>query len=196
MSILGGFIGDLIKPVSEIIDQVVVDKDKKAQAKVDLARLQIEMTDKLEQRVHEQMIAQTEINKVEASNTSLFVAGWRPAVGWIGATALGYSYILMPMASWAATVIWGYDGTFPAIDGDVILYILGGMLGFGGLRSFEKVKGVSTDVLQDSPAASKNVPTATVVPYKYPLAKGKPTSYSSIGIPDYTQVPEDAPWKK
>ena len=87
-------------------------------------------------------LAQIETNKVEAANTSWFVAGWRPAVGWICAAALGYAAIIEPMARFTAAVGFKYVGAFPVIDTVLTLQILLGMLGLGSMRSLEKVKSV------------------------------------------------------
>lgn len=140
------FIGDIINGVKDLVSEVVVDKDKRDQINYQLAELQ----DKAEARYHEEMMGQVEINKVEASSGSLFVAGWRPFVGWVGGFGLAYSTMVQPLASWIARVV-GYSGDFPLIDNQLLLYVLGGMLGIGGLRTIEKIKGVSTNDYRDNP---------------------------------------------
>ena len=84
------------------------------------------------------ILGQIDINKIEASNENWLVSGWRPAVGWVCATALTYSAIIEPLARFIATVGFAYIGVFPVIDTTITLQVLLGMLGFGGLRSFEK----------------------------------------------------------
>lgn len=86
-------------------------------------------------------LAQVEVNAAEAKSANWFVAGWRPAVGWICAAALGYVAIIEPVARFIATVGVGYAGVFPAIDTTLTMQILLGMLGLGGMRTVEKVKG-------------------------------------------------------
>ncbi len=150
-------IGDLITGVKDLISEVVVDKDKRDQVNLELAKLQ----DQAQARLDNALIAQIDVNKVEASSGSLFVAGWRPAVGWVGAFGLAYNAIIEPFASWIARV-FGYPGNFPATNNELLLYILGGMLGLGGLRSFEKVKGVATnDMTAGSPPPGKVTTTET-----------------------------------
>lgn len=86
---------------------------------------------------------QLQVNQAEASNPSVFVAGWRPFIGWVCGSALVYQYIVRPMAPWAMQLV-GYP-LLPMPDlgmGD-LMAILGGMLGLGGLRTFEKFKGVA-----------------------------------------------------
>lgn len=88
------------------------------------------------------MNAQAEINKVEASSSKLFVAGWRPAVGWICAFGLAYAIILKPFIEFIAG-LFGYSGTFPVIEGDILTTTLFGMLGLGAMRTVEKVTGAA-----------------------------------------------------
>lgn len=86
--------------------------------------------------------AQTEVNKVEASSGSLFVAGWRPAVGWICVAGLGYAVILEPLAEFIARLL-GYSGAFPDLNAEVLNTTLWGMLGLGAMRSAEKITGAA-----------------------------------------------------
>ena len=85
--------------------------------------------------------AQVEANREEAKHISLFVAGWRPFVGWACGFALVYSAILEPLARFIAKVMFGYDGSFPTIDTNLTMQVLLGILGLAGMRSFEKAKG-------------------------------------------------------
>ena len=94
--------------------------------------------------------AQTAINAIEAQNSSLFVAGWRPAVGWVCVSGLGYTFLLKPLFPWAVRVaasMGGYTATLPDLPevpmGDLII-LLGGMLGLGTLRTIDKIKGVAS----------------------------------------------------
>jgi len=86
---------------------------------------------------------QNKINEVEAQSSSLFVAGWRPCVGWVCCAALSWTYILQPIAAFALAQ-FGYLTALPRLDmGEELMPILIGMLGLGGLRTFEKVRGVA-----------------------------------------------------
>lgn len=87
---------------------------------------------------------QIDINKEEAKNPNVFVSGWRPAIGWICGGALGYTYLGYPLLVWA-TAIW-YPAFHPPTLGNdsMLMELLFGMLGMGGLRTFEKVKGVAS----------------------------------------------------
>jgi len=85
---------------------------------------------------------QMEINKIEAGSSSVFVAGWRPFAGWVCGIGLAYVSIIEPVARLVATLV-GYTGAFPAIDTTLTMQVLLGMLGMGGLRTLDKIKGVA-----------------------------------------------------
>jgi hypothetical protein len=89
-------------------------------------------------------LAQIGVDQVEAASDSVFVAGWRPAVGWVGALGLGYVAIVEPFARFLALVGFHYAGPFPVIDTSLTMQVLMGILGLGGMRTFEKVKGVAS----------------------------------------------------
>lgn len=131
-------IGTVIDSVGKIAsDLITTDKE----------RLELELRAKeLDQALD---LAQIEVNKAEASSSSVFVAGWRPAIGWIGAAALAYQFLLYPLMLW----LWMYlQGTGwipkelnppPVLKADELWVILSGILGIAGMRSFEKTKGVA-----------------------------------------------------
>ena len=126
-------IEQLIKPVSKILDKFVADKDLKAKLKHEL-----------DTEIHKANMAQIDVNKAEAAHKSLFVAGWRPFVGWICACALAYHFILQPILVFAISV-YGVSVTLPDFDMNSLMTVLLGMLGLGGLRTFEKVQKVSRE---------------------------------------------------
>ena len=83
---------------------------------------------------------QLDINKVEAANPSVFVSGWRPAVGWSCVLGLVYTFFGQPLMAWGSS-LWGIPVP-PVLALDTLLTLLAGMLGLGGLRTFEKTKGI------------------------------------------------------
>ena len=88
------------------------------------------------------MLPQTEINKAEAAHKSIFVAGWRPFIGWVCGVGIAWSMVVQPVAQWAM-IAWG-DGTeLPTIDTSYLMELVTAMLGMSGLRTFEKLRGVS-----------------------------------------------------
>jgi hypothetical protein len=86
---------------------------------------------------------QIDINKVEAASSSVFVAGWRPGIGWICGAAFGLHFVVLPMLGWLA-VLFGHAPIAVPFDMDTLMTVLMGMLGLGGLRTFEKVRGVAS----------------------------------------------------
>ena len=110
------------------------DKTKRAAMDAEVIRMAAEGELK-------QVIAQLEINAREAAHPSIFVAGWRPAFGWCGAAGFVYATMLQPLLAWAAA-IQGWPVP-PALNLDLLWVVITGMLGIGGLRTFEKAKGVT-----------------------------------------------------
>lgn len=129
-------VSSLVGPVTGLLDKFIEDKDQKAKLAHEIATM-------AEKQAHEANMAQVEVNKAEAKHRSIFVAGWRPFVGWICAVALGYHFVLHPIilfgAGWAGVEI----PELPAFDMDSLMTVLLGMLGLGGLRSYEKSKGLT-----------------------------------------------------
>lgn len=184
MSFLGGILGDAIKPITDIVKETVKDKDKALQLEADIQRVVIDAEDKAEQRIHEQMLAQIDVNKTEAASSNMFVAGWRPAVGWVGVTGMAYSFIINPVISWVARVAFEYEGSFPSLETEAILFFMAGMLGFGGLRTWEKISGVSTKEPEPSPPASEASQGQTGI-------KLDPDTIKRITTP-----PKEVPWSR
>src|SRR5210317_1368642 len=122
----------LIAPVTGLLDKFIEDKDQKNQLAHELAT----MADR-----HAQELAkgQLEINKAEASHRSIFVAGWRPFVGWTCGVALCWHFVLQPFLVFLLYSS-GYQMDLPVFDMTTLTTILMGLLGLGGLRSYEKVK--------------------------------------------------------
>lgn len=131
-------------PIIAIINKVVPDKAAAAAAVASLQQLQMQGS------LNEEMAqlqavtgAQSDVDKVEATNPSLFVAGWRPMIGWVCGAALCSQYIARPLLQWGFTIAHQPLPALPGID-DNLWQLMFGMLGMGGLRTFEKIKGVAT----------------------------------------------------
>lgn len=131
---------DLFNIASSVIDRIFPDKTAAAAAQASL--LQLKEQGALQQIVDEYTAAQGQIdtNKVEAANTSLFVAGWRPGCGWVCGAALAYSYIIQPFAVFTLALL-GKNIVLPSLDISGLMPVLLGMLGLGAMRSYEKVNG-------------------------------------------------------
>ena len=124
----------LIGPVTGLLDKFIEDKDKKN-------AIAFELSTMAEKHAQELSKAQLEVNKTEAAHRSLFVSGWRPAVGWTCCIGLASQYILIPMANFALAIA---DSAvkIPVLDMATMMPVLMGMLGLGAMRTVEKTKGV------------------------------------------------------
>jgi len=124
-----GDIGNLFKDIREALTGEI-DPDKKA-----LIALKLEQ---LEQALKQ---GQIQIDKAEAQNPNWFVAGWRPAIGWVGALALLYTFLLSPLISWGCQIAH-IKVVPPVLDTWMLFNLVLSMLGLGGYRTFEKIKQV------------------------------------------------------
>ena len=123
-------VASLIGPVTGLLDKFVEDKDAKNALAHEIATL-------AQKQAHESALAQLEVNKVEAAHKSLFVAGWRPFVGWVAGIGLAYNVII--------SQILGIWLDVPEVDPSLLTPVLMGMLGMGAMRSHDKAKGVQRD---------------------------------------------------
>ena len=126
MSILGSLLG----PATELLDKVIPDADEKN-------RIAFELSTLAERHSQEALKGQLEINKVEAAHKSLFVAGWRPFIGWVAGIGLLYNVLIAPVLG-----IWF---EMPPVDPAILTSTLMGMLGLGAMRTYEKKNQVSRE---------------------------------------------------
>lgn len=143
MNFLG--IGTIIESVGKVASDLITTDKEREQLKLQARELDLKERE-IDQKTD---LAQLEVNKVEAAHASVFVAGWRPAVGWVGVAALAYQFLLYPLLTWA----WAWAQAVellpagmqppPVLDADALWVILSGVLGIAGMRSVEKVKGVA-----------------------------------------------------
>jgi hypothetical protein len=125
----------LLPALGTLIDRLIPDRAAAERAKA-------EMEQQLVTAANQAALAQVEVNKIEAAHSSVFVAGWRPSIGWVCAAGLAWAFVLAPIASWALVVL-GIKAELPAIHTDYLLELVLAMLGIGGLRTFEKLRGVA-----------------------------------------------------
>jgi hypothetical protein len=126
----------LVGPVTGLLDKFIEDKDQKAALAHEIATMG-------EKHSQEAMLAQLEINKAEAASGSLFKGGWRPFVGWTCGIAFAYHFVFQPLLIFIFAYIGLETPDLPEFDVGTLLPVLGGMLGIGGLRSYEKTKGLT-----------------------------------------------------
>lgn len=130
-------ISALIGPVSAILDKVIPDTNLKEKLSHEIATM-------AERHTQEQVMAQIEVNKIEAAHNSMFVAGWRPAIGWICALGMAGNFLIIPFVNMALE-IFETGVEIPLIALSEMMPVLMGMLGLGAMRTFEKTKGVSRE---------------------------------------------------
>lgn len=125
--------------ISDLIDRFLPNSAEREKVK-------LEYEAKITEAITSVDMAQIEINKVEAASNSLFVAGWRPACGWVGVFGLAYHAILQPLLIFIAQGL-GYNPTLPVFDTSILMTLLVGMLGMGTMRSFDKYQETDTKVI-------------------------------------------------
>ena len=126
----------LIGPVTGLLDKFIEDKDQKNALAHEIATM-------AEKQAHEIALAQIEVNKIEAQSPSLFKSGWRPFLGWVCAAAFAYHFLMQPLVVFGLAY-GGYDPIdLPEFDMGSMMTVLMGMLGLGGLRTYEKQKGLT-----------------------------------------------------
>ena len=123
----------IVGVAGKVLNKFVADKD-----------LKVKLQHELKTAFHAANLAQIDLNKQEAAHQSMFVAGWRPFVGWTCGVALAYHLLIAPLLGFVL-VLYGIDTPMPEFEFSQLSTILMGMLGLGGLRSYEKMKGVHRD---------------------------------------------------
>ena len=130
-------IENLIGPVAGLLDKFIEDKDAKNALAHEIATM-------AQKQAHKSVLAQLEVNKTEAASKSLFVAGWRPFIGWTCGLGFLGNFILIPLGNFGLAVA-EVDIAIPMIDTSQMMPVLMGMLGLGAMRTVEKVQKVSRE---------------------------------------------------
>lgn len=121
----------LVMPLLERVFSLIPDAGARAKAQRELLEALMQLD-----------TSQIEVNKAEAASGSLFVAGWRPMIGWACASALTFQYLLVPIGLWLGFVV-GYPIPKPPTLDEHLWELMLGILGLGGLRTYEKVRGIT-----------------------------------------------------
>ena len=132
-------LGSIFDIGRDILNKIFPDPAQRAQAELELLKAQQEGQFRELDAELQRSLAQPNINAVEAANTNLFVSGWRQAIGWIGAAALFYHYLLRPLVPWICTATGHPVPDMPGLDG-ALFELVSLMLGLGGLRTLDKRK--------------------------------------------------------
>lgn len=128
-------IAALLPILGGIIDKVIPDS-----AAADKAKLEMQM--EVIKQANEGLLAQIDLNKTEAATGNVFVGGWRPFIGWVCGAALAFQFVAGPLIEWAAAATGHAVPPLPKLD-DMLWELVLAMLGIGGLRTVEKIKGVA-----------------------------------------------------
>lgn len=129
-----GIVKELVGPVTGLLSEFIEDKDQKA-------RLAHEIATMAERHANENAKAQLEVNKVEAASKSVFVAGWRPFIGWTCGLGMFGNFITIPFANFVLALL-SYEIVIPLVPLETMMPVLMGMLGLGAMRSFEKTRKI------------------------------------------------------
>lgn len=130
MSVVAG----IVSAVAGVADELFTSDEERA--RVDLERHRIDAA---------LITGQLSVNAVEARHNSVFVAGWRPFIGWVGGFSLAYQFLLYPLLLWGVALSGVDIIAPPVLDADELWVLVSGMLGIAGMRSFDKLKGKSTE---------------------------------------------------
>ena len=136
-------IGDIIGGVTDLIDDMHTSDKERLEIQLESDRVQAGLVQ-----------GQIDVNKEEAKHASVFVAGGRPAILWVGAVSLGWTYVAHPIMTWLWAILQGVGWIAanlpppPILDIEALMVLVGGVLGLGGFRSFEKVRGVARDAIK------------------------------------------------
>lgn len=132
----------LIEPISRLLDKIIPDPDARARAQMELIKAEREFDLQEIGLALQADQSQANVNQVEAAHRSLFVAGWRPFIGWVCGAAFAYHFILQPFLIFLYT-LHGTKIDLPVFDMDALSTVLIGMLGLGGMRTVEKMRRIT-----------------------------------------------------
>ena len=136
-------LGAIIESVGKVADDLFTSDEERM--KIQLQGMKIEA---------DLLHGQQETNTAEAKHQSIFVAGWRPFIGWVGGIALAFHFLLYPILSWSILILRSKGlvdldpNNLPKIDAGPLFALVTSMLGIGGMRSFEKFKKVDSKTVR------------------------------------------------
>jgi hypothetical protein len=126
---------DILSIGAKLLDKIIPDRDAREKAQYELLKAS-------QDQEFQAMMAQVAVNQEEAKNSSVFVSGWRPHIGWTCGIAFSLHFVVFPLVNFGL-IAMGYKEVVVSFDMTTLLTVLGGMLGIGGLRTIEKIKGVA-----------------------------------------------------
>lgn len=166
MSILAsiGALGGIISAVSGVIEKLVPDPDLKVKLQTQMQLAVLDKQADLDKAVLEAARMQVEVNLKEAESPSLFVAGWRPFIGWVCGVAFACTFLVQPFFTWVSAMFGG--PAFPTLDSATLMSLTMGLLGLGTMRTVEKFQGVERQTMATPApaAAAKQVKKTGIIP--------------------------------
>lgn len=145
----------ILSSITGIINRVVPDVNEQAKIAAEIQTALIAKSAEAEKAIAEAAKAQNEVNLAEAQSPSLFVAGWRPFVGWTCGFGLSYALLVQPAITFISSLFGG--PVAPTLDTNVLMSVLLGMLGLGTMRTVEKIQGVERQNMNPVPAIVNKV---------------------------------------
>lgn len=133
---LNKIFGSLINPITGLLEKAIPDRDMRNKLAHEIATM-------AEKQAHAIALAQIEVNKVEAQSPNFFKSSWRPFIGWVCGIAFAYHFVLQPFLIFGLTVYGIQIPSLPEFDMSTLMTVLGGLLGLGTLRTYEKSKGLT-----------------------------------------------------
>ena len=133
-------IAPVVNTVLEVINKLVPDKQKAAEMQLEATRMILENEGRVLAADSAIATGQIDVNRQEAASESLFVSGWRPAIGWVCAAAFGGQFLVAPLTQYVLILLGKPVPPMPQMEWDTLMPVLLGILGLGGFRTYEKVK--------------------------------------------------------
>ena len=150
MSFLSNLLGagDVVRAVGDSLDKLFTSDDERNEKRLEIVKAEREFSLAALQVLEKSDEKQADTNIEEIRTGSVFMAGWRPAIGWIGVLALAYQFVLYPVLLWLGVS----KNPPPALDAGVLFSMVTGMLGIGAMRSFDKMQETDTRIIGKPPA--------------------------------------------
>lgn len=147
MSFLSNLLGagDVVRAVGDSLDKLFTSDDERNEKRLEIVKAERDFSLAALQIIGKSDEKQADVNIEEIRSGSVFMAGWRPAIGWIGVVALAYQFVVYPFLLWFA------KDAPPALDATTLFTMVTGMLGVGAMRSFDKMQETDTQIIGKAP---------------------------------------------
>jgi hypothetical protein len=139
--------GDVVRAVGDSLDKLFTSDDERNEKRLELAKAERDFSLSALTLLEKSDEKQGDVNIEEIRTGSIFMAGWRPAIGWIGVLALAYQFVLYPLLLWLHIS----DKPPQPLDAGVLFSMVTGMLGIGAMRSFDKMQETDTQIIGKAP---------------------------------------------